>query len=241
MKRKLKNLFTAAVCIGTAACSVLNASAETIYMEPEYEFHGNMCGEIILTPAIDRNICITVTQITEDGNYKYYDSIIPASGEEIGKDSFVFAVEGKDNVKYRMDVGVPEYRNSEDYQMCSYEFTVSNTEYIEDEIISKYAFVISVGGSEETEAPAVFSAGDPLKDENNIITRSVTFEFPVSEVIPGDVDMNNIIDVFDAIAIAQYTVGKQELSDVQIKAADINADGNTDVFDAIFIAKKTVE
>lgn len=53
----------------------------------------------------------------------------------------------------------------------------------------------------------------------------------------GDVNMSGEVDVFDAIAIAQYSVNKRELTDEQLALADVNGDGKVDVFDAIAIAK----
>lgn len=53
----------------------------------------------------------------------------------------------------------------------------------------------------------------------------------------GDVNMSGEVDVFDAIAIAQYSVNKRELTDEQLVLADVNGDGRVDVFDAIAIAK----
>ncbi len=49
--------------------------------------------------------------------------------------------------------------------------------------------------------------------------------------------MSGEVDVFDAIAIAQYSVNKRELTDEQLVLADVNGDGRVDVFDAIAIAK----
>lgn len=59
--------------------------------------------------------------------------------------------------------------------------------------------------------------------------------------IRGDVNGDKKVDVFDAIAIAQYTVGNKTLTSIQLTAADYNADGSVNVFDAIAIAKTTVK
>ncbi|MGN0620835.1 MAG: dockerin type I repeat-containing protein, partial [Porcipelethomonas sp.] len=58
--------------------------------------------------------------------------------------------------------------------------------------------------------------------------------------LPGDVNEDGVIDVFDAIQVAQYTVGKKSLTAQQLLAADMNGDSAIDVFDAIIIAKMTV-
>jgi hypothetical protein len=51
----------------------------------------------------------------------------------------------------------------------------------------------------------------------------------------GDVNRSGETDVFDAIAVAQYSVGKISLDDEQLEIADVNGDGKVDVFDAIAI------
>ncbi|MGN0620754.1 MAG: dockerin type I domain-containing protein [Porcipelethomonas sp.] len=61
-----------------------------------------------------------------------------------------------------------------------------------------------------------------------------------SSYIRGDVNLDGEVSVFDAIAVARYTVGKVVLTSQQLTAADVTGDGNADVFDAVMIAKHTV-
>lgn len=71
-----------------------------------------------------------------------------------------------------------------------------------------------------------------------------TFDYLTIEKPPvfvlGDVNSDGQIDVFDAIAIAQYTVGRVKFTPAQEALADFNKSGKVDVFDAIAIAKYTV-
>ncbi len=56
----------------------------------------------------------------------------------------------------------------------------------------------------------------------------------------GDVDRNGKINIFDAVVIAQNTVGNAEFDNVQSILADLNEDGKINIFDAVAVAKKTV-
>ena len=85
--------------------------------------------------------------------------------------------------------------------------------------------LITLEGPADTEAQAYAAKKNTLK-------YVVTSGYQI-----GDVNMSGEVDVFDAIAIAQYSVNKRELTDEQLALADVNGDGRVDVFDAIAIAK----
>ncbi len=85
--------------------------------------------------------------------------------------------------------------------------------------------LITLEGPADTDAQAYAAKKNTLK-------YVVTSGYQV-----GDVNMSGEVDVFDAIAIAQYSVNKRELTDEQLVLADVNGDGRVDVFDAIAIAK----
>ena len=56
----------------------------------------------------------------------------------------------------------------------------------------------------------------------------------------GDVNNDGKVDIFDAIAVAQATVGKTNIkSDAAKYFGNVNEDDNFDIFDAITIARYT--
>ncbi len=57
------------------------------------------------------------------------------------------------------------------------------------------------------------------------------------DVILGDANGDNTVDVLDAAAIQKHASGKAELNSEQLAAADVNGDGNVDVLDAADIQK----
>lgn len=65
----------------------------------------------------------------------------------------------------------------------------------------------------------------------------VGIEPPAPQVIIGDLNGDNTVDVLDAAVVQKYAVGKGSISTEQIAAADVNNDGNVDVLDAADIKK----
>lgn len=56
----------------------------------------------------------------------------------------------------------------------------------------------------------------------------------------GDVSGDNLVNIVDALFIAQYTVGTRTLSATTQVFADVNGDGQVTIVDALFIAQATV-
>ena len=56
-----------------------------------------------------------------------------------------------------------------------------------------------------------------------------------SEFELGDVNMDESIDLFDAIAVLQYEAGVTDLTDAEYALGDVNGDDSVDLFDAIAI------
>ena len=56
-----------------------------------------------------------------------------------------------------------------------------------------------------------------------------------SEYELGDVNMDESIDLFDAIAVLQYEAGVTDLTDAEYALGDVNGDDSVDLFDAIAI------
>lgn len=57
------------------------------------------------------------------------------------------------------------------------------------------------------------------------------------EVFTGDVNLDDTVDLYDAVWIASHLVHVFELSEGQQKVADVNSDGMCNLYDAVEIAK----
>ena len=79
--------------------------------------------------------------------------------------------------------------------------------------------------------------GEPIKDENNFITTSAVLSFPLSDITPGDVNFDGVVDLYDAIGIAKYLMDSSYFNEEQLIAGDYNKNGTVDLYDAIDIAK----
>jgi hypothetical protein len=64
-----------------------------------------------------------------------------------------------------------------------------------------------------------------------------TLSASTNEVIKGDVNLDESIDLYDAVWIASYLVHIFDLSEGQQKVADVNSDGACNLYDAVEIAK----
>ncbi len=62
----------------------------------------------------------------------------------------------------------------------------------------------------------------------------------ISAVIKGDTSGDGIINIVDALFIAQYTVGLRTFTAAQLAAGDVNGDGMVNIVDALFLAQATV-
>ena len=63
---------------------------------------------------------------------------------------------------------------------------------------------------------------------------------PEPEYLPGDATLDGSVDILDAITVNKAVLGKENLSDLQIKASDLNGNGIPDSADALMIMKKIV-
>lgn len=59
-------------------------------------------------------------------------------------------------------------------------------------------------------------------------------------VLSGDVNQDEMVNSIDAYMILQYIVGKQDLNEVQVIAADADKDGTVSVMDVLYILQKEV-
>jgi hypothetical protein len=64
--------------------------------------------------------------------------------------------------------------------------------------------------------------------------------FPPSqerELIKGDVNVDETVDLYDAVWIGSYLINKFSFTESQLSIGDVNGDGICDLYDAIEIAK----
>lgn len=237
MKKIISKIISAAVCAGVMLSTAMSAAAESVAVEPDYPIHGNKCGTVIITPELDREVYVTITQNAPEGEYVYYNTVLPAGGEAAGEIDYTFIVEGKDDSPYTITLGVPEYKGSKDTQILTYDFTVRDNDYILDEVVNGYVYSFSVLRNDDLEQPEITAEHETVMDENYILTTVVAVSFPASDIIPGDVNFDEVINLYDVIEITKYMMDASYFGDDQIAAADYNADGNVNLYDAIDIAK----
>jgi len=72
------------------------------------------------------------------------------------------------------------------------------------------------------------------------ITVTPAEEEPEPEYLSGDANLDGTVDILDAIIVNRAILGKENLSDLQVKAADMNGDGIPDSTDSLMIMKKIV-
>lgn len=77
------------------------------------------------------------------------------------------------------------------------------------------------------------------KNNNNLTNANIHFNYVPP--ITGDISGDGEIAIDDVIYILKYIVGSVELTDEQIKKADINSDGKFTILDAILIQRIIIE
>lgn len=236
MRKFLSRVLSVIICTSVVLSTAISGAAETIKVEPTYPIHGNKCGLVITTPKIDRDVQLSIVQISADGNYKYYDTVIPAGGESSGENDYSFEIEGKDDALYSMTIGVEKYKGSNLYNLYTHEFTVLDTDDIITETVKGYTYNISVEGAEKLDSPTLTSITEPIKDENNIVSSSLAVSFPISDTKLGDVNFDNTINLADVVAIATYVLDKNYFNETQIAVGDYNQDGKTGLLDAVDVS-----
>ena len=56
-----------------------------------------------------------------------------------------------------------------------------------------------------------------------------------SQLLPGDVNGDAIVNILDIVMVANYTLGQAEFTDEQAQAADLNQDGTINILDIVQI------
>lgn len=225
--------------MAVAAGLAQSVSAANFVVEPDYPVHGNKCGTVIVAPELDRDVHVMITQLTEDGDYKYYDTIIPAEKASDSGSTFTFQLEGKNDVSYVITVGVPKLKGTDEFQYYSYEFNIADTDFITDGSVTGYSYNFSILPDSTAKEPSISIIGDTL-DENKVMRYIFNLTFPVISIVSGDVDFNGKVDLYDAIAVAKYIAKSGEFTPEQFSAADYDENGDVNLYDLIAIARTLV-
>lgn len=116
------------------------------------------------------------------------------------------------------------------------QFTFANASAITTNTVIGYA-IFKVADAANFDASKVTFAMDGVAwdiDQNPTMARFNDAE--VSQVATlGDVTLDGIIDVRDAVLLLQYLAGNKDLSATQLVAADVNLDGTITVSDVVII------
>lgn len=207
------------------------ASAETA-QEPNFSMNGNKCGKVIVRAEIESDVHVTITQHTEEGDFDYYESVIPSDAND-GVYSFI--LEGKDDASYTVKIGVSKYKNSSSSASLQYyedEFVVHDTDEIKTQDVSGYEYKYTVYEGDELKSEKTV---ENKKNSSNIIQNEVNVYFPMSDALPGDSNLDGVVNIRDAANIARM-VAQNKASQLP-ETSDYNGDGKVNVRDAAAIAK----
>ncbi len=223
-----KILFEVISLIVFAAITLsINVSAESV-QTPNFDINGNKCGTVIVYAEIERDVQVLITQHTEEGDYDYYDSVIPCDSDE---KEYRFILEGKDDASYTVKIGVSKYRDSDFLQYYEDEFTIYDVDEIKTDDISGYQYKYSVYKGEELSEQKITI---DEKDQDNIVHNEASIYFPTAEYVMGDANSDNIFNIRDAAHIA-ICCAKGESNKLP-EWADYNNDGIANIRDAAAIA-----
>ena len=71
---------------------------------------------------------------------------------------------------------------------------------------------------------------------NNIFAQSYTTQgADCSDILPGDINQDNSLDILDIVLIVNHIVGNNLLNDEQIEISDMNNDSYVDILDILII------
>ena len=77
---------------------------------------------------------------------------------------------------------------------------------------------------------------DTVRQAAEITLREVIKVVDEYQRLPGDIDQDGVISVYDMLAIIDHIIGVTELEQDQFNSADINFDTYIDVFDLLLLS-----
>ena len=72
---------------------------------------------------------------------------------------------------------------------------------------------------------------------NNRLCNPISISTDKKQVLTGDVNLDETVDLYDAVWIGSYLINKISFTESQLSIGDVNGDGICDLYDAIEIAK----
>ena len=227
MKNKIIKGSLSAVLTGLMLTTSVNAQTAV----PNYPMHGNRCGKVLVSSAINRDVHIRITQNGLDGHCIFYDEVIKANSTD---KVLEFEIEGSNEADYTIDIGVPKYIGSKVYKEYSEKLTVPDTDEM-DNNVSCYQF--SYTANENTLDEVSSSSVNESINESGTVKTDRLVLFPISDKLLGDANDDGMVNVTDAAFIAYTLAKRKDLPD----NADYNEDDLVNVRDAASIAKFLAE
>ena len=87
-----------------------------------------------------------------------------------------------------------------------------------------------------TEAQGIYANGDADADQVGTVLKKLVQEI-LKARLKGDADLNGIVDTRDSAEVLKHDAELVELTEEQLKAADVNGDGAANTDDAVSILK----
>lgn len=165
--------------------------------------------------VVDEGYAVDFGEEAVDGKYSNIEKFTLTFTGTAGTEYVVFLLNGENNA-------VPANGNIRYIDQKSGETTMEFTVYPDDLTApGEYALHIATG--------------------SEYIENVVTFKIAEPPYTLGDVNMNDTVDLPDAVLILKYIAELENLSDNEINAADVNRDGVVDLPDAVLIMQYIAE
>ena len=130
------------------------------------------------------------------------------------------------------------YKNDETPTEQVFETTPNSSVYdLSGYVNNKLIF----GKLEAGEYKYIIKATDSTGAEYTLINSDFSVKEQIENAEKGDVTLDGDISIADYVKLQNYLLGRDELNDKQIQAADINEDKTVNVFDLIMIKRMVVE
>ncbi|MGN0620725.1 MAG: leucine-rich repeat protein, partial [Porcipelethomonas sp.] len=219
-----------------------NSTAQVYAEKYDMTFVALTENPVTTTPAVTTAVTSTKTTV----NTTVTASVTTAAPVETTANTDIFDIEENNGTiiivncdELVVNIVVPETIGGKEVSKVSeYAFSSENIESVQ---FDSPDIVITDSETTINEDAVIYGYWDSTAHEYAIkYNREFVSLDGEPETKQGDVSGDGEIDVFDAIQVAQYTVGKKSLTAQQLLAADMNGDSAIDVFDAIIIAKMTV-
>lgn len=115
--------------------------------------------------------------------------------------------------------------------------TDTNLYYIDQKTIEEGKATFSIIPKAMTDG-ATYNVYVSTNGENGSLTKVASFQYgPKPEYLVGDANLDNKVDVNDAVYVLRYVANLIDLGTTEMKAADANRDSKVDVNDAVTLLR----